>query len=319
MIASILGLIGCSSWTQTPNTVLVRSPGNDEYQAEQDSGKTATEHLVYAAISANVYERKHEPTPNQTPLDQLARLSCQNVVWPVTVKNWTRWWSFPDATLKKSLHEASMHVEVWENLIDNPQIVIAFEGTVFTSRDHWKANLRWLLRFLPKYEDHYTIASKAIATAFHKVISESPEKYIFDPNSSSLKLKDGRSVPIIATGHSLGGGLAQQFAYAFLQTTTPPAGPKVNEVFAFDPSPITGWFSSENPPRDYNARGLRINRIFEHGEILAYLRIFTSNIYLRKADPAFWIYRYNVEQSADLVGSHSMQNLVCGLAKAVPK
>lgn len=317
MVAAILILMGCSSWTQTTGTVLIRTPDNDGYQPEQPARSTAAAHLTYAALSANVYERKHEPVPNQTPLDQLAKLSCKEVVWPVTIKNWTRWWDFPDAQLKERLHDASMHVEIWENLIDDPQIVIAFEGTVFTSRDHWKANLRWFLRFLPRYEDHYTIAAKAIAEAFHKVVAASPHKYAYDPSSSSLKLLDGRNVRIVATGHSLGGGLAQQFAYAFVQPATPPAGPKVSEVFAFDPSPVTGWFSTANPPRDYNAKGLRINRVFEHGEILAYLRTFTSNISLRKADPGFWLYRYNVERSADIVGSHSMQQLACGLAKEV--
>lgn len=68
IVASILGLIGCSSWTQTPNTVLVQSPDNNDYQAEQDSGNTAAAHLIYAALSANVYERTHKPTSNQTPL-----------------------------------------------------------------------------------------------------------------------------------------------------------------------------------------------------------------------------------------------------------
>lgn len=319
VITAILGLIGCSTWTQTLNTVLVRSPDDNEYQAERNAGDTAATHLIYAALSSNVYMRNHEASSGQTRLDQLAKISCKDVIWPVMIKNWSRWQNFPDSTLADTLHNAGMHVEVWENLVDDPQIVVVFEGTVFTSRDHWKANLRWFLRFLPKYEDHYTIASKAIGSAVHKVISGSPERYTFDSNSSSLKLSDGRNVRIIATGHSLGGGLAQQFSYSFLQTADPPTGPKVDEVFAFDPSPVTGWFSTQNPPRDYNAKHLRINRIFEHGEVLAYLRIFTSNIYLRKANPAIWIYRYNVKVSADIVGSHSMQQLVCGLAKSAAK
>lgn len=319
VIIAIVGLMGCSSWTQKSDTVLVRGPDDRGYQAEQKAGNTASAHLVYAALSANVYMRKHESSSDQTRLDQLANIACNDVVWPVKIENWTRWPNFPNATLKSALHNSSMHVEVWENLVDDPQIVVVFEGTVFTSRDHWKANLRWFLRFLPKYEDHYTIASKAIGAAVHKVISESPKRYIFDPTSSSLKLNDGRNVRIVATGHSLGGGLAQQFSYAFLQDANPPTGPKVEEVFAFDPSPVTGWFSTQNPPRDYNAKGLRINRIFEHGEVLAYLRLFTSNIYLSKADPVIWIYRYNVKESADIVSSHSMNQLTCSLAKFVSK
>lgn len=318
-MVTIFGLISCTTWKQTLNTVLVRGPSTDGYLAEQAAATTATAHLPYAVLSANVYGRTHEQPVRQSNLDDLVKRPCKEIAWPVSMPNWQRWWAFPDDDLRKVLHGANMHVEVWEDLSANPQIVIAFEGTVFTSRDHWKANLRWFLRFIPKYKDQYTVASKAIAEAFHKVISQSTQKYSYDPNSSSLRLSDGRPVRIVTTGHSLGGGLAQQFAYAFVQPSNPPTGPRINEVFAFDASPVTGWFSTSNPPRDYNATDLRINRIVEHGEVLAYLRIFTSNLALRASNPEMWIYRYNFEVSPDIIGSHSMQKIACGIANSIPR
>jgi pimeloyl-ACP methyl ester carboxylesterase len=45
-----------------------------------------------------------------------------------------------------------------------------------------------------------------------------------------------RDADIFSTGHSLGGGLAQQFAYSLPEN----AGvPRVKKVFAFDPSPAS--------------------------------------------------------------------------------
>ena len=69
---------------------------------------------------------------------------------------------------------------------------------------------------------------------------------------------------IVAIGHSLGGGLAQQAAFM---------DGKIRRVFAFDPSFVTGYYDPHViPVRDKNVQGLLIERIYEHGEILAYPR-----------------------------------------------
>ena len=310
------GLFGCASWWQEPNTVLRKTPSSNGYLPEEPASKWAAMHLPYAAMSANVYERLHTQSVSTHTLDDLSRVPCSEIKWPVSIKNWTRWWNFPDETLRKTLHDSNMHVEVWEKLDIEPEIVIVFEGTVFTSKDHWKANLRWFLRFLPKYQDQYIIASESIAAAFHKIISSTPDKYNYDASSGQLRLANGKPIKLTTTGHSLGGGLAQQFAYAFPQNATPPQGPKINQVFAFNASPVTGWFSTPNPPRDYNATGLEVYRVFEHGEILAYIRIFTSNLASKTEHPKFSIYRFNFAKSPDVIGSHSMASLACGLARA---
>lgn len=316
LLATVSITSGCATWWQKTNTVLIRSPQTDAYSSEQAAKSSATLHLPYAILSANVYERTHGEKPTESQGADLFAQSCNKMAWPVGMQHWSRLFAFPDASLRKTLHSSNMHVEVWENRSATPELVIVFEGTVFTSRDHWKANLRWFLKFVPRYEDQYTVAADAVALAFHRFLLNSPDRYVYDPASSTLKLPDGRPVRIIATGHSLGGGLAQLFAYSLHQENKPPSGPRVNEVFAFDPSPVTGWFSAPNPPRDYNASGLRINRIFEHGEVLAYLRIFTSNIVIRRENPAIWIYRYNLENNANIISGHSMSKLACDLAAA---
>ena len=148
---------------------------------------------------------------------------------------------------------------------------MVFEGTNFTDLPDWQANLRWFLRFIPGYEDQYTITAKAVAQEFHDYLYAHPDRYQISDNVTALKDATGDPIRIVSTGHSLGGGLAQHFAYNFKQSSAAATGPRVAAVYAFDPSPVTGWFSSPDPPRSHNATDLQIYRIFEHGEVLPVL------------------------------------------------
>jgi hypothetical protein len=66
-----------------------------------------------------------------------------------------------------------------------------------------------------------------------------------------------------------------------------------------------------------NVTGLKIDRIFEHGEILAYLRLLLSYINPPTAsDPAIREIRYNFVQSINPFRSHSMRLIACALIDA---
>ena len=75
------------------------------------------------------------------------------------------------------------------------------------------------------------------------------------------------SVPLVATGHSLGAGLAERFAYSLKAQEGIPG---VKEVYAFDPSPVSG--KRTVPGWRQQAKGLTIYRIYNRGEILASVR-----------------------------------------------
>jgi hypothetical protein len=93
--------------------------------------------------------------------------------------------------------------------------------------------------------------------------------------------------------------------------------PKITRVYAFDPSPVTGWFSVDRQIRETNATGLHIERIFEHGEILAYLRLIMSYINPPTAnDPSIREIRYNFVDSINPFSSHSMRLIACELVQA---
>ena len=61
---------------------------------------------------------------------------------------------------------------------------------------------------------------------------------------------------IYSTGDALGGGLAQQLAYAL---PPHPDVPHVSEVYAFDPSPVTGYLTVKRAECDTNKIGRRIS------------------------------------------------------------
>jgi pimeloyl-ACP methyl ester carboxylesterase len=108
-------------------------------------------------------------------------------------------------------------------------------------------------------------------------------------------------------GHSLGGGLAQQAAYAH---------PEIKQVYAFDSSPVTGFRSVPQPDRDINRKGIVIDRVYERGEILAYIRTFLRRFLpLSLADPSITEIRFNLSKG-DPVKQHSMVDLAVRMDRA---
>jgi pimeloyl-ACP methyl ester carboxylesterase len=177
-------------------------------------------------------------------------------------------------------------------------MAVAFGGTDPRNLSDWISNFRWLIPF---HDDEYTVVVKDIVGAIQAELQR-------------LITQEGLSadnVTLISTGHSLGGGLAQQFAYAAKRTADDLA---VSQVFAFDPSPVTGFFSVRKTVRDASRRGLLIDRPFERHEILSYLRWLTALIMPPSArDPAIRGVRYNLLSTWNLIASHSIPKLAAAL------
>ena len=135
------------------------------------------------------------------------------------------------------------------------EAVLAFRGTDRKSSDDWISNLRWLLRLLPVYDQYAQVQDYT-----GDLVNAIEKEPCFVEGTTR----------IVAVGHSLGGGLAQQAAYM---------DRKIRHVYAFDPSIVTG--SSDAPVQKVwhrNVAGLKIERIYEHGEFLAYLRFLQRHI-----------------------------------------
>jgi hypothetical protein len=172
------------------------------------------------------------------------------------------------------------------------EAVIAFRGTDPSSLSDWTTNLRWFLPLLPIYDQYEQVQDHA--SNFVDAI-EQDRCFV-------------RGVTrIIATGHSLGGGLAQQAAYI---------EPRIRHVYAFDPSVVTG--SSDARVRramSETGPGLRIDRIYEHGEALAYLRLAQRQLASPSAcDPQVRTIRFNAVHGGP-IGQHRLAGLVGGLLR----
>lgn len=318
-----LGLSGCASMNQSAHQVLVRDPAVGHYAPPVAASVHASRQWVYAVMSDRVYEvarvRSFEDRRKSLPSD-LARSTdgnaCPDAALPPIPSEWSRWPDFPSAALQAVMRKKGLFLMVFERTAAPREIVVVFEGTNFAEMPDWESNFRWFLRFLPGIEDQYTLTARNVSDEFFDYIRSRPERFRVAETDPVLRNAAGEPIRIVSTGHSLGGGLAQHFAYTFKQANRHATGPRVSEVFAFDPSPVTGWSTSEDPPRTHNATGLVINRIFEHGEILAYVRLLTSRLAVTVQNPAIWEYRYNVDPGGNFVGNHSMRRLACGLAHA---
>ncbi|ERF83986.1 DUF2974 domain-containing protein [Bradyrhizobium viridifuturi] len=132
------------------------------------------------------------------------------------------------------------------------EVSIAFRGTVGTSLGDWLSNAD---RFGSPYDDYYHQLRRNVDAIIKSV-----------QNLDCYK-RAAVKPQIVSTGHSLGGGLAQLAALA-----TKLKGPRISKVFAFDPSPVTGAHLVDQSLRESNADGLTIDRIYQEGEVLSYVR-----------------------------------------------
>jgi len=295
---------------QTPFEVVIRVPGDRFLSAPLSVAPYARRHWEFAWMSLAAYagtpagikrrqrdallDAKHpvRTAPDGTPL------SYRDPVPVLEHAGWSRWPQFEPLSMWQQIESAHLRVEVWENHARGT-LAVAFGGTVFDDWKDWFSNLRW---FIPWHDDEYTQVVRTFGPAF---VEEYKRRFAA---SSRPKL--------FSTGHSLGGGLAQQFAYSL---PIDPAGivPRVSEVYAFDPSPVTGYFSVVRELRDSNKRELSIGRIYERGEILALARSLMSLVEKPTAQaPAIGGTRYSLFYGWNPIADHSIVQLAHKIDRA---
>lgn len=193
---------------------------------------------------------------------------------------------------------------------DEQEIVIAFRGTDGPG-DFRYGNLRQLTRWFSSRDQyaHGQKIARAVTRKYPPVVNDA-----------------GRMVQFVnVTGHSLGGGLAQNALYA------QPDG--IRQAFAFDPSPVTAYFDQDLVVRQHGCSCLgaefaglgapgdtrndesRIYRIYESQEILAWLR-YPLKILLPLRRHITEV-RFGFHQGG-LVDAHGMRRLALNLCDPKP-
>jgi hypothetical protein len=316
-------LVSCSVWSQKPGTVLIREPTERSYGEPIDSPKFvkyAQDYWEYVALAANAYHldwpsyKQRLVSANtavvEIPLEVRFDQSCGRDYSShfIPTPGWYVWQDFPSKNLANLAEKAKLFFSVWERRTsESPttvtEVAIVFRGTEADQRQDFFSNARWFIPTRLRGEDQYNLTKDNVAKAFEAELQARM-------NRGELPA----SVKITSVGHSLGGGLAQQLAYAFPQSTSHPI--RVSKVIAFNSSPVTGWWSTDNPPRDDNTRGLEIDRIFEHGEILAYVRLPITFIFPpNHRESAVRDLRFNLHDKPGGIANHASHEFACRLAK----
>jgi hypothetical protein len=285
------------AFRQSPTSVVIRKPGRRFLGQPQLAQPEAAVDLDYALLSLAAYgDLKKSKADNEPP-----RIDFKTIL---EIEGWSMWRTFPAASLKEKMDAVHLRAEVWTNP-SKGSVVVAFGGTVFSSWKDWKSNLHW---FNPFQHDEYSLIVSEFGPEFAKIFAEQIEM----PGWEFF-----RDASLYSTGHSLGGGLAEEFAYSLPDHY--PGVPRVTKVYAFDPSPVSGFASVKRVTRDGNKKGLQIDRIYERGEVLAILRSITSMIHKPRAvNPEVRQLRYNLFGNdrfgfTNSIAGHSIEDLAYGL------
>jgi hypothetical protein len=236
----------CASLSNQPrDEVRVRVGPEPEraYRAEPYAALYAS----YAMISSLAYTGREnlnrDLCPEHSLLDR--QNDAQPIVWMRSL-NGSKWKcmfglseTLPCPQRYRDCHPHGVpDLQVWRR--DNPfcnELVIAFRGVKSMDPSDW-SYLRWLL---PRLDEN-----------------ESMQARVEDIATKTGCRRAGTK--IIAVGHSLGGGLAEETAYA---------NGRIRYVYAFDAFPVAGFVTPDSSIRARNKIGLGIDNVYEAGEILS--------------------------------------------------
>lgn len=255
MLTGCTGLQTCGDVSARRSEPRIRSSRVKMLLADPD--RVGARFAPFAAMSALVYEDLEDCLTCSEP-----KMSAND---HDTFEAYLRHagWSSDHPGLKQPSGNDSLGTffRVWSRETDSAlEVVVAFRGTEGGLQDWINGNLRWVTRIFPG-EDQYQVSRRYMRGVLD----------YFQKGAGTPAV--GKRLSVFTTGHSLGGGLAQNALYTFPS--------EVLQAFAFDPSPVTGFADNSVPIKrmgcscKWSELGgeARVYRIFDRKEILAKARL----------------------------------------------
>ncbi|MBV1928890.1 MAG: lipase family protein [Gammaproteobacteria bacterium] len=202
-------------------------------------------------------------------------------------KQWKRWTGSSHTSATTCFNESGLYYETYVlEEVDGKllEAVIAFRGTENRPGQYisdWSSNVAAAFMMEPK---QYRLAREQVPKLISALREQNPE------------------IKIYSTGHSLGGGLAQQAGYL---------SKHVLEVFTFNTSPVTNWSRLRLEGEVDNAYPI-FHRVYHGGEILEKIRFVTTSF----THARFGRHDLGLQlDSRSSFGGHSMQIIACTFAE----
>lgn len=245
--------------------------------------------LDMAMLSAIVYSGMKVPNHRPDYRQDTAKYAVERR--ELARRGWRPFpFTYPLTAAKGQKMLGGMVYDVWVQARPGtrPLAVLVFRGTNYLEFADWVANTRPVTNW-PGLWDQYEQA-RALTPA---VVARLDSAY-------------GGRARIMAAGHSLGGGLAQHAGYTC---------PRIEKVFAFNSSPLTGYFDVAKKERLLHGSQRRTFLVYESYEVLALFRAVPTYLdRFRNLDIV--VVRYNFTTGLDSPSpfrQHTMQRLVAGL------
>lgn len=170
------------------------------------------------------------------------------------------------------------------------EAVIAFRGTENRPGqmyNDWRSNFAAFFGFEP---DQYAVARQHMAPLIDEL--------------ARVLAPQGGEARIFVTGHSLGGGLAQQAGYL---------SKKVKEVYTFNTTPVTNWSQLRLKGLVRNAYPI-IHRVYHGGEFLEKVRFVATTA----TEARFGRHDLGLQlESRTNFAGHSIQVMACTFAELI--
>lgn len=312
LLALILALTACAAGQKTGRSDWVYYAGNktSESIAGIAGSQLFREQVLFAALSASAYDydlvRNHDGSvasirraPVSTTLADYFAHEESTYLPPFLREETAAFGVYDPPAQGWDIGGLGYTVFVETKERKPRRAIVVFRGTDMTEIGDWDSNLHWITRHFKYINDQYDQVQRVLA----RVVGRLRKQY-------------GDDLELYTAGHSLGGGLAQFAAYGTCSVHGEAQG--VARVHAFDPSPVTGFYSWPDWVTRNCAKNLAIYRIYDRGEVLGGLRRVLAAFYpVAQKDPKIVEVAYDL-LTGSAVQQHSMRALAKRLWEQLP-